>query len=123
MPGAQARERPRPLLADARLASIQLSQTGLRQVQHVSHKRTFLYLEQMIIRHQAHRKISGFAPSKMGLDFEFARPQEAARFVDFVRTIVPVKTSVSKKLVGENRSSNVTNYRFNIPNCISNSPF
>ncbi len=98
---------------DCHRGEAKFSATSTVQVrQHVSHKRTFLFLEQMIIRHQAHRKISGFAPSKTGLDFEFARPQEAAKFVDFVRTIVPVKTSVSKKLVGENRSSNLTNYRF-----------
>ena len=98
---------------DCHRSEAKFSATSTVQVrQHVSHKRTFLYLEQMIIRHQAHRKISGFAPSKTGLDFEFARPQEAAKFVDFVRTIVPVKTSVSKKLVGENRNSNLTNYRF-----------
>ena len=80
--------------------------------QHVSHKKTFLFLEQMIIRHQAHKKISGFSPGKNGLDFEFARPQQAAHFVDFVRSVVPVKTTVSKKLVGENRNSNLASYRF-----------
>ena len=80
--------------------------------QHVNHKRTFLFLEQMILRHQAHKKISGFSPNKNGLDFEFARPQEAAHFVNFVRSVVPVKTTSSKKLVGENRNSNEASYRF-----------
>ena len=89
------------------------SATSTVQVrQHVTHKRTFLFLEQMIIRHQAHKKISGFSPGKNGLDFEFDRPQQAAHFVDFVRSVVPVKTTVSKKLVGENRNSNLASYRF-----------
>ena len=89
------------------------SATSTVQVrQHVNHKRTFLYLEQMIIRLGAAKDIAGFAPGKNGLDFEFGRPQLAARFVDFVRTVVPCKTSSSKKLVGENRNSNETNYRF-----------
>jgi nonsense-mediated mRNA decay protein 3 len=89
------------------------SATSTVQVrQHVSHKRTFLFLEQMILRNQAHKKISGFSPGKNGLDFEFDRPQEAAHFVDFVRSVVPVKTSISKKLVGENKNSNQASYRF-----------
>jgi nonsense-mediated mRNA decay protein 3 len=89
------------------------SATSTVQVrQHVNHKRTFLYLEQMIIRLGAAKDIAGFAPGKNGLDFEFGRPQLAARFVDFVRTVVPCKTSSSKKLVGENRNSNESNFRF-----------
>lgn len=89
------------------------SATSTVQVrQHVTHKRTFLYLEQMILRHAAHKKISGFSPGKNGLDFEFARPQDAASFVDFVKSVVPTKCTSSKKLVGENRNSNETSYRF-----------
>ena len=39
--------------------------------QRVHHKRTFLFLEQLILRHQAHEKTIGIKQMHEGLDFQY----------------------------------------------------
>lgn len=46
-----------------------VSQVQIRQ--RVTHKRTFLYLEQLILRHNAHEKTISIQESKDGLDFHY----------------------------------------------------
>jgi nonsense-mediated mRNA decay protein 3 len=59
--------------------------------QRVSHKRTFLYLEQLILKHEAHRGALSIETFRDGMDFYFPDKSKAARFVSFLESVVPVK--------------------------------
>lgn len=80
--------------------------------QRVSHKRTFLYLEQLILKHGAHRgclKIEAFCD---GMDFYFPDKGKAARFIAFLENVCPVKIKTSKKLISTDDKSNLTNFKY-----------
>ena len=53
--------------------------------QHVDHKRTFLFLEQLILKHSAHAQCINVKESHQGIDFFFANRAHGQRFVDFLQ--------------------------------------
>ena len=59
--------------------------------QRVQHKRTFLYLEQLILKHGAHRGCLSIETFKDGMDFYFPDKGKAARFMSFLENVVPIK--------------------------------
>lgn len=61
--------------------------------QRVSHKRTFLYLEQLILKHGAHRGCLSVETFRDGMDFYFPEKGKAARFISFLDNVVPIKVS------------------------------
>ena len=56
-----------------------------------SHKRTFLYLEQMILKHRLHTSALRIKETHEGLDLFYATKQEARKLVDFITSSVPSK--------------------------------
>jgi len=58
--------------------------------QKVNHKKTFFYLEQVILKHKAHKHTSSMQERPDGLDFFFSTKTHAMKFVDFLNTIVPI---------------------------------
>lgn len=80
--------------------------------QRVSHKRTFLYLEQLILKHEAHRGCLSIETFRDGMDFYFPDKSKAARFISFLENVVPIKVKTSKKLVSTDDKSNVANFKF-----------
>jgi nonsense-mediated mRNA decay protein 3 len=80
--------------------------------QRVSHKRTFLFLEQLILKHGAHRGCLSIETFQDGMDFYFPDKGKAARFVSFLENAVPTKMKTSKKLIGTDDKSNVSNYKY-----------
>merc|ERR1719356_55241 len=89
------------------------SRKSLVQVrQRVGHKRTFLYLEQLILKHGAHRGCLSIETFKDGMDFYFPDKGKAARFISFLEDSVPMKVKSSKKLIGTDDKSNVSNYKY-----------
>jgi len=80
--------------------------------QRVSHKRTFLYLEQLILKHGAHRGCLSIETFQDGMDFYFPDKGKAARFISFLENAVPTKMKTSKKLIGTDDKSNVSNYKY-----------
>jgi nonsense-mediated mRNA decay protein 3 len=81
-----------------------MNSTATVQVrQHVDHKRTFFYLEQLIIKHKAQGAIANLDPKKDGIDFKFNTKSAAAKFVQFLKSHVPVREKKSKSLVGKDR--------------------
>lgn len=80
--------------------------------QRVGHKRTFLYLEQLILKHGAHRGCLSIETFKDGMDFYFPDKGKAARFMSFLEGVVPMKVKSSKKLISTDDKSNVSNYKF-----------
>lgn len=80
--------------------------------QKVSHKRTFLYLEQLILKHGAHRDTLNIKEVKDGLDFFFAARNHAERFVDFLGSVAPVRTKKSQELISMDVHTSTKSYKF-----------
>mmetsp|Transcript_16425 Transcript_16425/g.45798 ORF Transcript_16425/g.45798 Transcript_16425/m.45798 type:complete len:617 (-) Transcript_16425:2117-3967(-) len=80
--------------------------------QRVSHKRTFLYLEQLILKHGAHRGCLSIETFGDGMDFYFPDKGKAARFISFLESVVPMKVKTSKKLIGTDIRSNISNFKY-----------
>jgi nonsense-mediated mRNA decay protein 3 len=80
--------------------------------QRVSHKRTFLYLEQLILKHDAHRGCLSIETFRDGMDFYFPDKGKAARFISFLENSCPVKSKHSKKLIGTDVKSNIANFKY-----------
>lgn len=70
--------------------------------QKADHKRTFLRLEQVILKHKAHQNAIGIATVKEGMDFYFGTKSTAERFINFMAAHVPMRSKSSSKLVSEN---------------------
>ncbi|KAJ0397127.1 hypothetical protein ATCC90586_006295 [Pythium insidiosum] len=83
--------------------------------QRVDHKRTFFFLEQLILKHRAHEKTSNIESHPDGVDFFFTERNHALRFVDFLRESVPLKLKTAKKLISADNHSNTHNYKFTVP--------
>eukprot|EP01147_Barroeca_monosierra_P009520 gene9520-1754_t len=80
--------------------------------QKVRHKKTFYHLEQLIIKHRAHNKTSRIASVSDGVDFYFMSSHDARRFVNFLEAVVPVRVKVSQRLISQDLSSNVYNFKY-----------
>merc|ERR1712226_1826018 len=77
-----------------------------------SHKKTFLYLEQLILKHEAHRKCVKIAGVSDGLDFFFADKQTARKFLEFLQAIMPIKWTTSQKLISHDVHTSSYNYKY-----------
>ncbi|KAI3659758.1 hypothetical protein MP638_000887 [Amoeboaphelidium occidentale] len=80
--------------------------------QKVSHKKTFLFLEQLILKHQAHQNCLNIKESKDGLDFFFAQKQHAVQFLQFLQSCVPLRTQNSQQLMSTDIKNGTAQYRF-----------
>ncbi|KAK6204611.1 putative nonsense-mediated mRNA decay protein [Scheffersomyces amazonensis] len=80
--------------------------------QKVPHKRTFLYLEQLILKHNAHMDTVSIKESKDGLDFFYAQKNHAAKMLDFLSAVAPVKSKKSEELVSTDIHSGSSQYKF-----------
>lgn len=79
--------------------------------QKVQHKKTFFYLEQLMLKHQAHRDCLNIKACHDGLDFYFSKKDEARKLVDFLQTMVPCRYVMSQQLISHDVHSNVFNYK------------
>jgi nonsense-mediated mRNA decay protein 3 len=80
--------------------------------QRVAHKRTFLYLEQLILKHRAQRGCLKIEIFKDGMDFYFGERNSGARFVHFVESVAPCRTKSSKKLISTDDKNNCANIKY-----------
>jgi len=80
--------------------------------QKVPHKRTFLFLEQLILKHGAHKDTINIKEVKDGLDFFFAARNQAEKFVDFLTSVTPVKTKKSEELISMDIHTSTKSYKF-----------
>ncbi|KAF8491110.1 NMD3 family-domain-containing protein [Gautieria morchelliformis] len=80
--------------------------------QKVPHKRTFLFLEQLILKHGAQKDTISVKEVKDGLDFFYAQRSHAIRMVEFLAGVVPVRSKSSEQLLSTDTHSNTANYKF-----------
>nr|KAG5690511.1 hypothetical protein BaRGS_008938 [Batillaria attramentaria] len=59
--------------------------------QKAEHKKTFFYLEQMILKHRAHNNTVNIKPQADGLDFFFSKQDDARNMVQFLMAVVPCR--------------------------------
>lgn len=90
---------------DQWIAKVQLRQK-------VDHKRTFFYLEQLIIKHGASSQTINIKQVHDGIDFYYSNRSHAIKFVDFLSNVVPIKSRNDKQLVSHDTHSNTYNYKF-----------
>ncbi|KAK0088365.1 hypothetical protein PV325_012263 [Microctonus aethiopoides] len=86
-------------------ASVQVRQKSIN-------KKTFYYLEQLILKHRAHEQTLGITPIHEGLDFYYANEAAARKMVDFLMAVLPCRYQHSKKLISHDIHSNIYNYKF-----------
>lgn len=79
--------------------------------QKVDHKRTFYYLEQLILSAQAHAQASNIDSVKDGIDVFFTEKKSAEKFVEFVASCLPVRSKVSRKLISSDNHNNTANIK------------
>ena len=59
--------------------------------QKVPHKRTFLFLEQLILKHGAQKDTISVKEVKDGLDFFYSSRSHAQKMVEFLTGVVPIR--------------------------------
>lgn len=80
--------------------------------QKVHHKRTFLYLEQLILKHNAHMDTISIKEARDGLDFYYAHKNHAVKMLDFLSSVTPVKAKKSEELLSTDTQSGNSTYKF-----------
>ncbi|KAI5168384.1 60S ribosomal export protein NMD3 [Pancytospora epiphaga] len=86
-------------------ACVQLRQKPL-------HRRTFLFIEQLILNHKAHLKTSNIKERRDGIDFFFLDRTDAIRLVDFISGFYGIRTVNSHQLISEDVRNNTCNKKF-----------
>ena len=80
--------------------------------QKVPHKRTFLYLEQLILKQGVHKDTINIKEVASGIDFYFGARNQAEKFVDFLHSVTPVKTKKSQELISMDIHTSSRSYKF-----------
>lgn len=80
--------------------------------QHVAHKRTFLYLEQLILRAGADQQCVNIKDIHEGLDFFFSHRAHALKLIDFLQSAVPARFRADKQLVSHDIHTSTYNYKY-----------
>ncbi|KAF3483318.1 60S ribosomal export protein NMD3 [Arthroderma uncinatum] len=79
--------------------------------QKVPHKRTFLYLEQLILKHGAHKDTINIKEVKDGLDFYFSARNHAEKLVDFLASVSPIRMKKSQQLISMDIHTSTKSYK------------
>lgn len=80
--------------------------------QKVNNKKTFLYIEQMLLKHSAHKKCIKITAVKDGVDFFFRSKADAHKMMDFLNGVVPHVTKESKELISHDSKNNTYNNKY-----------
>eukprot|EP00992_Anisonema_acinus_P011726 TRINITY_DN7631_c0_g1_i1.p2 TRINITY_DN7631_c0_g1~~TRINITY_DN7631_c0_g1_i1.p2 ORF type:complete len:480 (+),score=169.39 TRINITY_DN7631_c0_g1_i1:51-1490(+) len=74
--------------------------------QKVDHKRTFLYLEQLLLKSRMHENCTKITEVPDGLDFWFGHVGHARTMVDYLGSVAPTRFSHAEELVSHDSKSN-----------------
>ncbi|KAI9074599.1 hypothetical protein K1719_041777 [Acacia pycnantha] len=80
--------------------------------QHVTHRRTFFYLEQLILKHGVAASAIRIKQLDQGIDFFFSNRSHGVKFVEFVGKVAPIRSRHDKQLVSHDSKSNNYNYKY-----------
>lgn len=93
-------------------AKIEAWQAVVQARQKVDHKRTFYYLEQLLLKHGAHQDALGIKETGDGIDFYFANRSHAVKLLAFLGDVVPLRHKSSEHLVTHDTHNNTYNYKY-----------
>ncbi|CAH2247429.1 60S ribosomal export NMD3 [Pelobates cultripes] len=79
--------------------------------QKVQHKKTFFYLEQIILKHRLHQNTLRVKEIHDGLDFYYASKQHGQKMVEFLQCTVPCRSKTSQRLISHDIHTNAYNYK------------
>ncbi|XP_065052415.1 60S ribosomal export protein NMD3-like [Rhopilema esculentum] len=79
--------------------------------QKVPHKKTFFYLEQLILKHNIHARSLRVKQMHDGLDFYYDKKEEARKLVDFLQSVVPCRYKTAQELISHDIHNNTYNYK------------
>lgn len=82
--------------------------------QKVPHQRTFLYLEQLMIKHGISDNVLRVTAMPMGLDFYFTSRSASFALLDFLSSVAPLRSKQSKRLISQDFSDNTVNYKYTL---------
>lgn len=80
--------------------------------QRAPHKKTFLYLEQLLLRQKLHEKTVKISEETDGLNFFFSKKNQAIALMSFLESNVPFKKKEAKELVSHDVHSSSFNYKY-----------
>lgn len=80
--------------------------------QKVDHKRTFLYLEQLILKNRTHEKCIKVSEKDDGLDFYFKNKSAGNTLLNFIQSKIPVRSKIAKKLISHDIHASKYNYKY-----------
>ncbi|KAF8069178.1 NMD3 family-domain-containing protein [Lyophyllum atratum] len=80
--------------------------------QKVPHKRTFLYLEQLILKHNAQKDTISIKEVKDGLDFFYSSRSHALKMVEFLQGVVPVRSKSSEQIISSDIHTSTANFKY-----------
>ncbi|KAL4647647.1 60S ribosomal export protein NMD3 isoform X1 [Arapaima gigas] len=75
------------------------------------HKKTFYYLEQLILKHKLHQNSLRIKEIHEGIDFYYGSKQHAQKMTDFLQCTVPCRSKASQRLISHDVHSNTYNYK------------
>ncbi|CAG8499045.1 5817_t:CDS:2 [Funneliformis mosseae] len=96
----------------ARIMAKNMWQSMVQVRQKVNHKKTFFFLEQLILKHNAHKETINIKEVKDGIDFFYSNRSHAIKMVEFLGAVVPIRTKNSEQLISTDIHSNTSNYKF-----------
>ncbi|GLB42375.1 putative acts as an adapter for the XPO1 CRM1-mediated export of the 60S ribosomal subunit [Lyophyllum shimeji] len=96
----------------AKLAAKNTWQALVQVRQKVPHKRTFLYLEQLILKHGAQKDTISIKEVRDGLDFFYSARSHAIKMVEFLQGVVPVRSKASEQIISSDTHSNTANFKY-----------
>lgn len=84
--------------------------------QKAAHKKTFLYLEQLILKKRLHENFTRIEAQPDGLDFFFAHKSHALNFLEFLNKTAPVTRRDAVQLVSHDSKNNtaVQHYTYSL---------
>jgi len=80
--------------------------------QHVGHKRTMFYLEQLILKHNMHENCINIKERPDGIDFYYNHKSHAQKLVHFLGNYSPIKVKTSERLITHDPQSNIFNFKY-----------
>ncbi|VVT54996.1 uncharacterized protein SAPINGB_P004367 [Magnusiomyces paraingens] len=103
--GSQCPDCAKSYTANTWVASIQVRQR-------VAHKRTFFYLEQLILKHKAHKNTVNIQENKEGLDFYYNDRKYAVKMMEFLQSVIPVKVKKSEEFISQDTHTSKKTFKF-----------
>lgn len=80
--------------------------------QRVEHKRTFLFLEQLILKHNMQANCLDITETDGGLNFQYGDQTKASHLVNFIQNNISCRTKHSKQLISHDEKSSLYHNKY-----------